>query len=64
MGTGHSLDSMLGRMVRVSIDGNDSDLSESGCQNCDSRGEGMVEDVEPGVRRNQGNQMRQGNLFL
>ena len=63
-GTGHSLDSMLGRMDRVPIDGNDSDLSESGCQNCDSRGEGMVEDVETGVRRNQGKDIRQDDLFL
>jgi hypothetical protein len=64
MGTGNSLDSMLGRMDRVPIDGNDSDLSESGYQNCDSRGEGTAEDVETGVRRNQGNQIRQDNLFL
>ncbi len=64
MGTGHSLDSMLGRMDRVPIDGNDSDLLESGYQNCDSRGAGMAEDVETGGRRNQGNQIRQDNPFL
>ena len=46
------------------IDDNESDLSDSGCQNCDSRGEGMVEDVETGVCRNQGNQIRQDNPFL
>jgi len=67
VGTGHSLDSMLGRMDRVPIDGNDSDLSESGCQNCDSISEGMVGGIEIGVRCNrilQGNRIRQGNPLL
>jgi hypothetical protein len=47
VGTGHSLDSMWSRSVP--IDDNEGDLSNGGCQNCDSRNEdgrlveGMVE---------------------
>ena len=49
LATGSSLESrpvegMLGRMGHVPIDDNEGDLSESGCQNCDSSSEDSIEE--------------------
>ena len=38
------VEGMLGRMDRVPIDGNDSDLSHYGCQNHDSTSEERIEE--------------------